>query len=83
MRVLAASFPDDASARAAKDQLVGTLGLDASQLGIEALAAARNARHPAILAGRFNEDVVIAARDVVERLGGTLVIDIDDAGRNA
>ena len=82
MRVIAASFSDDRLARAARDQLVGSFGLDANQVGVEALAHERNVRDVAILAGRFREDVVPAARQVVERYGGTLVIDIDDAGRN-
>jgi hypothetical protein len=83
MRVLAASFPDDASARAAKDQLIGALGLEPSEIGVEALAHERNVNDVAILAGRFQEDAVSGARQVVERLGGTLVIDIDDRGQNA
>lgn len=83
MRVLAASFPDDASARAARAQLVSAFHLEPSQIGVEALAPERDVSDVAILAGRFNEDVVEAARGVVERHQGTLVIDIDDAGRNA
>ncbi len=82
MRVLAASFPDDASARAARTQLMRAFHLDPGQIGVEALAAARNVSDVAILAGRFREEVVEAAREVVERHRGTLVIDIDDAGSN-
>jgi hypothetical protein len=83
MRVLAASFPDDASARAARAQLLRALDLDASQIGVEALAPERGTSNAAILAGRFQEDVVDAARAVVEQHQGRLVIDIDDAGNNA
>ena len=83
MRVLAASFPDDASARAARTQLLTAFGLEAGQVSVEALAHERNVRDEAVLAGRFQANVVTAAREVVERFGGTLVIDIDDAGRNA
>jgi hypothetical protein len=82
MRVLAASFPDDASARAARTQLLDALGLEASQIGVEALAHERNVSDVAVLAGRFQDDVATAARKVVERFGGTLVIDIEDGGRN-
>jgi hypothetical protein len=71
-------------------------GLEASQVSVEALAHERNVRDAAVLAGRFQDDVVAAvlagrfqddvvaaACEVVERFGGTLVIDIDDGGRNA
>ena len=37
----------------------------------------------AILAGRFREDRVGVARRLLEGFGGTLVIDIEDGGRNA
>ena len=83
MRVLAASFPDDVSARAARNHLIRAFGLDASQIGVEALAHERNVSDTAVLAGRFQDDVVVTAREVVERFGGTPVIDIDDGGRNA
>jgi hypothetical protein len=82
MRVLAASFPDDASARAARTQLMTAFGLEASQISVEP-GAERDVRDAAVLAGRFQDDVVAAAREVVARFGGTLVIDIDDGGRNA
>ena len=83
MRILAASFRDDASARAAQMKLIEAFGLDASQIGVEALAHERSVTGEAVLAGRFQEEVVDAARDVVAGFGGTLVIDIDDGGRNA
>ena len=83
MRVLAASFPDDALARAARAQLMRAFDLDASQVGVEALAPEREIGDVAILAGRFQEGVVEAARAAVTDLGGTLIIDIDDAGGNA
>lgn len=83
MRVLAASFPDDASARAARAKLIEAFELDASQIGVEALAHERDVRDEAVLAGRLQDDLVEAVREVVERFGGTLVIDIDDGGRNA
>ena len=83
MRVLAASFPDDATARAARAKLVEAFELDSSQIGVEALAHERDVRDAAVLAGRFREDAVDAAREVVQRFGGTLVIDIDDRAGNA
>ncbi len=82
MRVLAASFPDQASARSTRVQLINAFGLDARYIGGEALAE-RDVSDGAILAGRFQENVVDAARAVVEGRGGTLIIDMDDAGRNA
>jgi len=83
MRVLAASFPDDRSACAARDHLINTLTLDASQIGVKALAYGRRRTDVAILAGRFDDDVVATARDAVSQLGGTLVIDMDDEAGNA
>jgi adenine deaminase len=82
MRVLAASFRDHALARAARTRLIEEFALDRGQIGVEALAHARTVSDAAILAGRFEDDVVAAARAVVEQLGGTLVIDIDDRGQN-
>lgn len=83
MRVLAASFRDDASARAARAHLISEFTLDEGKIGVEALAHGRKRIDSAILAGRFRDEVVAAAREVVERYGGTLVIDIDDGGANS
>jgi hypothetical protein len=82
MRVLAASFRDDASARAARARLIAALALDANQISVEALAHGREAADAAILAGRFQEQAVEAALQVVADSGGTMVFDIDDRGRN-
>ncbi len=83
MRVLAASFPDNASARAARAHLISEFTLDATQVGVEALAHGRKRKDAAILAGRFQDEVVEAVREVVRQLGGTLVMDIDDRDSNA
>jgi hypothetical protein len=84
MRVLAASFPDDASAHEARERLLSELALAADQIDVESLAQPRDHAGPvAILAGRLQEDVVTAARDVVERHGGTVMMDIDAAESNA
>lgn len=84
MRLLAASFQDGASARDARARLLSELVLDADQVGVEALAQPGDrAGAAAILAGRFQEDVVAAAREMVEGLGGTVMLDIDAAETNA
>ena len=83
MRVIAASFPDQDSARAARDRLVRTLTLDSSSISVEALATGTLRHDSAILAGRFAEEVVSPAIEVVSHFGGTLVIDIDDRAGNA
>lgn len=84
MRVLAASFPDADSARAAQAQLIAQLALEANQIGVEALAPMSARSSPrSILAGRFQDEVVQDAQSVVEGHGGTMVIDIEDGGRNA
>jgi hypothetical protein len=83
MRVLAASFPDHASARAARDRLINQFTLDARAVEVETLAHGKRQRDAAILAGRFRDEVVAAAIDVVAHFGGTLVIDMDDRAGNA
>jgi hypothetical protein len=84
MRVIAASFPDDRSARAAEAQLIVQFALETNQIGVETLAPMSERSSPrAILAGRFQEEVVAVARGVVEDHGGIMVIDIDDGGQNA
>ena len=84
MRVLAASFPDDVSAREARTKLLSELALDSDQIDVESLAQPPNRSGPvAVLAGRFEEHVVTAAREVVERHGGTVMMDIDAAESNA
>ena len=83
MRVLAASFPDQASARAARERLISTFTLKASEIGVESLANGSARPQATILAGRFQEEVVSAAIEVVAHFGGILVIDIDDRGQNA
>jgi hypothetical protein len=83
MRVLAASFRDDASARAVRARLLRDFAIDAGQVGVELLAHGYEQRDEVILAGRFDDDVVTAARSILEAFGGTVVLDIDDAGNNA
>jgi hypothetical protein len=81
MRVLAASFPDDDLAWAARDHLINALALQAGQVWRSCPRPPR--KDLAILAGRFEEAVVATACDVVTQFGGTLVMDIDDEGGNA
>ena len=84
MRVLAASFPDDASANEARAKLLAQLALDAHQIGVQTLAEpGGDAMAQAVLAGQFDEALVAAARQVVEQLGGRLMIDIDASETNA
>ena len=80
MRVLAASFMDNASAHAARDGLSSALGMSLDHVRIAGLAQPSDLSGPAaILAGRFEDDVVATVRTVVERHGGTLVADIEEA----
>lgn len=83
MRVLAASFPDGDSARAARAQLIRAFKLEDTQISVEALAAQGTRGNRVILAGHFEESVAAAARASVEQFGGTLVVDIDDQAGNA
>ena len=84
MRVLAASFPDDARARAARARLLAELALEAHQVGVEILAEpGAGAASQAVLAGQFDEALVSTARQLVEDLGGTVMVDIDATETNA
>jgi hypothetical protein len=83
MRVLAASFPDQASANAARDRLIVRFTLNATEIGVESLATGGRRRDTAILAGRFEDEVVVAAIDVVVHFGGTIVVDTDEHTDNA
>jgi predicted SpoU family rRNA methylase len=80
MRVLAASFIDAASARAARVGLFAALHADRIDVDVASLARPHGAPgDPAILAGRFADHVVEVVKSVVERFGGTVVADVDDA----
>jgi actin-like ATPase involved in cell morphogenesis len=83
MRVLAASFPDEGSARAARTRLIRALSLEASDVEVEALARATHAHDTTVLVGRFEDDVVATARAVVAEFKGTLVVDVDGGAENA
>ncbi len=84
MRVLAASFRDDAVARAAQARLVAELGLEPHQVGVESLAEAGDGDNAqAILAGQFQEGLVDIARRIVEQLGGRVMVDTAATERNA
>ena len=79
MRTLAASFRDKASARAARAGLVRLLVVDSGGLRIAALGKTGcKADLATILAGNFREEVLGAARGVIERFGGTMVVDVDE-----
>ena len=84
MRVLAASFPDDALAHQARAKLLADLALEAHQVGVETLAQPGDpGMGQAVLAGQFREDVVAVARRLVEQHGGTVMLDIDANETNA
>lgn len=84
MRVLAASFSDDASARKARAKLLAELALEAHQVGVETLAEPGDGvAAQAVLAGHFDDELVSTARQLVERLGGTVMLDIDATESNA
>jgi len=83
MRVLAARFPDDVRAKRARAKLLAELALDPEQVDVQTLAEPGDSRAPqAVLAGQFDEDRVIVARQLLEKLGGTLVLDMDATGSN-
>jgi hypothetical protein len=84
MRILAASFQDRDSARTAQARLVRQLAVDSGELRIAALGKAGREAGPAtILAGNFREEVVKVAREVIEDLGGTMVVDVDEKRTHA
>lgn len=83
MRVLAASFPDDAHAQTARALLLAELALEPQQIGVETLAEPGDGTVAhAVLAGQFDEHLVDMARQLLEQLGGTVMLDVDATGPN-
>lgn len=83
MRVVAASFPDDAHARRARARLLAELALEPQQVDVQTLADAGDGKTQlTVLAGQFEEDRVAVARQLLERLGGTVMLDRDATGTN-
>jgi hypothetical protein len=84
MRVLAASFVDDARAQRARARLLAELALEPEQVGVEPLADPGDGMAAkAVLAGRFDDELLEPARRLVEQLGGTVMLDIDARESNA
>jgi hypothetical protein len=80
MRVLAATFQTQAAGKAAQARLREAVPGDPHAVRLGDLGRAGDPSGPAtILAGRFDEQVVRIAREVVESFGGTIVVDIDQA----
>ena len=84
MRVVAASFPDDVRARRARTRLLVELALEPGQVDVQTLADATDstAVPTVLLAGQFEEDRVAVARQLLEELGGTVMLDVDATGTN-
>ena len=79
MRVLAASFEDEATARVVRDGLTRRFGLVPGTVDVAPLGRAAQPSGPAaVLAGRFQDDVVDDVMAVLAGHGGTLVADIDE-----
>ena len=77
MRVVAARFPEPSQASAARDLLQRELNnadVEVAPLGHPGEAGSGDA----VLAGRFSEDVVGIAVELVESAGGEIVADIDE-----
>lgn len=78
VRVLAVTFLDVASARAAAAMLVRIF----SPIGAVRLAPLGRASYPSkpgtLLTARFSDDVVGAVRDAVEAAGGTVEMDVPE-----
>jgi hypothetical protein len=84
MRVVAASFPDDVRAHSARAKLLAELALEPQQVGVETLAEPGDgAASHAVVAGQFDDDLVGAARRLLEQSGGTVMLDIDATQSNA
>jgi len=84
MRVVAASFPDAVRARQARTRLLAELALEPGRVDVQALADASDdkATPTVLLAGQFEEDRVAVARELLEELGGTVMLDVDATGTN-
>lgn len=81
MRILAASFPDFARARRARIRLLAELALDPEQVDVQTLAEPGGGSE-AVLAGQFDDKRAALARQLLERLGGKLMLDRDATGGN-
>jgi hypothetical protein len=78
MRVLAASFDDEAAAEVVRDGLARRFALRGDELAVAPLGRASYPDGPAaLLAGRFRDGDAAAAAAVMEGHGGTMVTDID------
>ncbi len=83
MRILAASFPDDARAQQARARLLAELSLEPEQVDVQTLAEPGDGSDAqSVLAGQFDEDRIAAARKLLERLGGRVLLDKDATGTN-
>lgn len=76
MRVVAARFPEPSQASAARDLLQREL--DSAEVEVAPLGHPGEAGTDAVLAGRFPEELVPAAVELVERAGGEIVADVDE-----
>jgi hypothetical protein len=76
MRVVAAKFPESSQASAARDLLQREL--DGADLEVAPLGHPGEAGTDAVLAGRFSEELVPAAVELVESAGGEIVADVDE-----
>jgi hypothetical protein len=79
MRVLAASFEDEAIAVVVRDGLTRRFGLRPGTVDVAPLGRAANPGGPgAVLAGRFRDEVVDDVMAVLADHGGTVVADFDE-----
>jgi hypothetical protein len=80
VRVLAATFQDESAAERVLGSLREAYGLRGSDAAVAPVAGVgSDAGQAVLLAGRFYEDRVPVVRDFVEREGGRVVIDVDEA----
>ncbi len=79
MRVLAASFRDGKVARRVLKELQRAYELRAEDAAVALMGTAAESDAPlTVLAGRFHDDRVGRIRDLVERYGGRVLVEVDE-----
>jgi len=79
LRVLAASFRDGKVARRVLKELQRAYELRAEDAAVAPMGTAAESDAPlTVLAGRFHDDRVGRIRDLVERYGGRVLVEVDE-----
>jgi hypothetical protein len=79
MRVVGATFADRSFAERAFAELLDAGRMGPGDASLAPLGTASRNGEQTLLAGRFRDELVSDARRILERLGGRIVADVDEA----